>query len=131
MLKARDIAEAISKIAEGKDSEKIEKIAKRVMKYYPHKAPFILKALERIKDFDETRVLVISARELSSSEKEQIQNSISAKYNDHLEFEFEITETIGAGIIIKKGEFVIDSSLNNLINQLSDKIKNCNISIGV
>lgn len=122
MLGIWDIAKVINKLAEGEDRETIERIAKKVIKQYPDKLPQIIKTLGKIQEFEKDQVQVTTARELSDSEKNRVKHGIAQHYTYPLNFKFGVNKAIGAGIIIRKGEFVIDNSLDRRINQLSETL---------
>lgn len=129
MLSSKVIAKNILKIVEGKDKEYLDKVAKKIVKNFPEKSALIVKALKEIQESSESEVLIITAKELSFSGQESLKKIISEKFSYPLNFKFKIKKEIGSGIIIKKGEHVIDSSLENFICQLKEKIQKTNISI--
>jgi len=121
MAKDWDIAKILSKIVEGEDAETINRIASKITKNYPEKAPLILRALKEIDVFDENHVLLISARELSSSEREEAEKYLKKSFGD-IFIEFKVDLEIIGGVIIQKGDIIIDNSIKSRIGQIVESI---------
>lgn len=130
MITGTDIAKILTKAVV--DNGRSEEVARHIIDLYPKKAPAIIKALKRMRNLDESFVVVKTARELSLAEKAEIEECFNKKFNsktkDPLFYRYDIEPDLGAGIIIKKGEIVIDNSLKHKINQVIDKINYTNVS---
>lgn len=61
---------------------------------------------------------VISAYQLSAKEQQQIVNDLSAKYNTNININTEIDENLVGGVVIKRGDKVIDLSIQARVNSL-------------
>jgi F0F1-type ATP synthase delta subunit len=125
MSKDWDIAKVLSKIVEGESPETIDRIATKISKHYPEKAPVILRALKEIETFDENHVCLTSARNLTVNEQDEAKKSLKESFGDVF-VEFKVDEDIIGGVIIQKGDTVIDNSIRSKVGQIVDNI---NLSI--
>ena len=66
---------------------------------------------------------VTSAKELSKTQKDKIQNQLRTILGKKLSLNYNVDKTIMAGLIIKFGSTMIDSSLINKINKLQLAMK--------
>lgn len=121
MSKDWDIAKILSKIVEGEDLETIDRIANKINKHYPEKAPVILRALKEIETFDEDHVSLTSSRPLTSNEKDEAEKSLKESFGDVF-IEFKVDEEIIGGVIIQKGDMIIDNSIRSKVGQIVDNI---------
>lgn len=90
--------------------EDLSEIAKKFSKNIPHKIPEIIETLKKVDYLGDSNVTVTTSRALTAQAKKQITDEIEKAQGVSLDFSFEVDETIIAGIIIKKGENVIDCS---------------------
>ncbi|HBG81466.1 TPA: hypothetical protein DDW69_01350 [candidate division CPR2 bacterium] len=128
MLGVSDIAKILSSVTVSKDKDGLERIAKKIVAIYPEKVPAIIKALQRIKEFDDSEVTITTAKELNDNEKHRLKKEVSSQFDYPLNFNFRVSRRIGAGVIIKKGELVIDNSAENRIKEVTNIIRTANIS---
>ena len=123
MLGASNIAKILAKTSQDKEKSQLDMMAKKIIINYPEKVPAIIKALQRILEFEDSQVTVISARVLSQNEMDDIKKGVSSQFDYPLKFNFRVSNELGAGIIIRKGELVIDNSARCRIEQIANKIK--------
>ncbi|NTU69900.1 F0F1 ATP synthase subunit delta [bacterium] len=121
MAKDWDIAKILSKIVEGEDQATVDRIASKITKNYPEKAPLILRALKEIETFDEDHVSLTSARALTQEEKDDAIKSLNESYGD-IFIEFKVDPEIIGGVVIQKGDTVIDNSIKSKIGQIVENI---------
>lgn len=125
MSKDWEIAKVLSKIVEGEILETIDRIATKISKHYPEKASVILRALKDIETFDEEHVLLTSSRILTPEEQSEAKDYLRNKFGDVF-IDFKVDEEIIGGVIIQKGDTVIDNSIRSKVGQIVDNI-NLNI----
>ena len=66
---------------------------------------------------------ITSAKELSKTQKDKIQNKLRIILGKKLSLNYSVDKVIMAGLIIKFGSIMIDSSLINKINKLQLAMK--------
>ena len=73
--------------------------------------------VDEIKNIE--RVKVVSAINLSEERKKQIENKLQTRLNKSIIADYEIDKSIIAGLVIKIGDDVIDTSVKNKLDNLS------------
>ena len=66
----------------------------------------------------EANVLVTSASELDSSQKESLEKNLAKRFNKKININFEINKDLIGGIVIKNGDDVIDGSIKGQLKKL-------------
>lgn len=127
MAKNIDIATLLTSVAEGEDKKTVLRLVEKLAKSYPEKAAKVAKDLRLKEDFKATNVFITSARELSSGQKNKIEAKLSEK-SKNLSFTYTIDRTLLGGIVIKKGELVINNSLAFRTKELITKLKSANLT---
>lgn len=123
MFESLKIAKLVVQHTENKDKAFIDNVIKKVVCIYPHKISSIIRSLNKMKELDAFEVTIITARNLSGDSQQQIINELDAEYSYPLNYNFRVQPDVGAGIIIKKGELVIDGSAKNKIKNIAIRIK--------
>ncbi len=84
----------------------------------------VLEIFEEIVNKKENRLkaAVLSAIELSDTEKEELKKALETKFQKTIEFEFSVNEKLMAGIVVKIDDVVYDGSINTYLNNLKRKL---------
>ena len=126
-----DVAKILGIITEGEDPKTIERLAKKLVDKYPQKAAMLVRRLSLESEFRDSYITVTSAHELSEKQKALIKKIIEKKSLGDSEITYLINEDLLGGIIIRKGETIIDNSLRNRVEQLADFIKQTKFDVGL
>ncbi|MEI6267218.1 MAG: F0F1 ATP synthase subunit delta [bacterium] len=126
-----DVAKILGIITEGEDPKTIERLAKKLVDKYPQKAAMLVRRLSLESEFRDSYITVTSAHELSEKQKALIKKIIEKKSLGDTEITYLINEDLLGGIIIRKGETIIDNSLRNRVEQLADFIKQTKFDVGL
>lgn len=70
-----------------------------------------------------SRVVVVSAIELNQENRLKIEDKLSKKLNKQVAVNYEIDSAIMAGLVVKMGDNVIDTSLKHKLEDLEKKIR--------
>jgi F-type H+-transporting ATPase subunit delta len=127
MAKDIDIASLLASIAEGENPETLTRLVENLAKAYPEKASKVAKELRLKEDFKDSNVFITSARELSPNQKNKIEAKLAEKFGN-LNFTYKVDPTLLGGIVIKKGELVINNSLSFRTKELVTKLKSANLT---
>ncbi len=127
-LNSNDFLKIVECIIEGLDKETTDKIAKNLAFKFKDNS-FVLRGLDtKRKEFSDSQVSITTAQKLSEKEKTILKDKIRAQFSGQsLKFHFDVQEEIVGGMIIRKGEEVIDNSLKNRINQIQKNIESVEI----
>lgn len=84
----------------------------------------VLEIFEEIVNKKENRLkaAVLSAIELSDTEKEELKKALETKFQKTIEVEFIVNEKLMAGIVVKIDDVVYDGSINTYLNNLKRKL---------
>jgi len=126
-----DVAKILGIITEGEDPKTIERLAKKLVDKYPQKAAMLVRRLSLESEFRDSYITVTSAHGLSEKQKALIKKIIEKKSLGDSEITYLINEDLLGGIIIRKGETIIDNSLRNRVEQLADFIKQTKFDVGL
>jgi len=125
-----DLTNILGIITEGEDPKFIERFAKKLVEKYPQKAAMLIKKLSLDSEFRDSFITVTSAHELTGKQKKLIEAIIAKKSKSDIQTTYLINEDLLGGIVIRQGENIIDNSLRNRIEQLSEHIKQTKLSVG-
>ena len=68
------------------------------------------------------RIEIVSALELSENRKVQIQNKLKEKLNKNISTNYNIDNSIIAGLVYKIGDDVLDTSFQHKLEMLKDEL---------
>ena len=87
--------------------------------------PLCLEEYQRLYDASRKTIVatVISAAELTDSEKAKIINKLEKKYGCKIELECQVDESILGGLIIKTEDSIIDGSLKKKLRDVKEVIR--------
>lgn len=85
----------------------------------------IAKEFLRLERERESRIeaVVTSAFELGASNQKQLKTKLEQHFNKPVEMTYVVDASLGAGVIIRVGDSVIDGSLHSRLNQLKGYLK--------
>lgn len=118
-----DAIQILQLMTEDEDPKAVERLAKKIVERYPQKAAMLLRKMSLEKEFHNSFITVTSARELTAKQKKFIENILSSKANSKIEVTYLINEDLLGGIMIRRGEEVIDNTLRGRLEQLSEQVK--------
>lgn len=112
-----DIASDLLRLSEQMTESDLEKAAKEIVECYGPETKSILKALQTKQEFQKNTVTVTSARELSRDQQAEIATASNQEIAD---ISFRIDKSLLGGIVIKKGDRIIDNSLSSKLSELQN-----------
>ncbi len=126
-----DVAKILSLITEDEDPKVVERLAHKLVERYPQKAAMLAGRLSLEDEFRDSYITVTSARELSFKQKSLIEKIFEKKSGKKPEVTYLINEDFLGGVIIRRGETVIDNTLRSRVHDLTEFIKQTKLSAGV
>lgn len=122
---AKIFAKAFLLAIEGKDEISQKKIAQNflkiaILKKKTHLFPKIIKELEKIEK--EKEAVLILARDLGSEAEEKIKKSFEKDLGEGRKFKIKTDKAIIGGFKIKTSNFLIDSSIKTIIEDIRKKL---------
>jgi len=130
MSKKLDIIKILSVAIDGEDDRTIDRIVRRIVEKYPAQAKSLLRQNALDAELKDDFFTVTSARELSKKQKTIIEGVIQKKTGKKPSLTYLINEDLLGGVVIRRGETVIDNSLRNRVNQLTEFIKQTKLGTG-
>lgn len=112
-----DIASELLRLSEQMTERDLDKAAKKIVEYYGQETKSVLKALKTKREFQKDTVTVISARGLNPSQQAGIATALNQEI---AEINFQIEKSLLGGIVIKKGDRIIDNSLSSKLSGLQN-----------
>jgi len=120
-----DIANSISILCENKTSAEIDHITKTIVGNNVRRAKTILSILKSKQEMANSTITIISANEISPQQKDELAQSLQS---DLKNINFVIDTSIIAGVVVKIGDQIIDSSLTTRITKLQDLLTKTNVN---
>jgi F0F1-type ATP synthase delta subunit len=118
-----DITKILSLITEDEDPEVVERLAKKLVERYPQKAAMLISRLSLEKEFGDHYITITSARELTAKQKSLIEGILEKQTGHKPTLTYMVNEDLLGGVIIRRGEAIIDNTLRSRINGLVEYIK--------
>ncbi|MFA5249561.1 MAG: F0F1 ATP synthase subunit delta [Candidatus Paceibacterota bacterium] len=122
---AKTFAKAFAAALEGKDEGGQKQTARNFLEVVARKKktyllPKILKELEMIEK--ESEAVLVLARDLDQGAKEEIEENLKVKLGRDKKFKVEIDQSIIGGFKAKTNNFLIDSSIKTIIENIRKKL---------
>ncbi len=124
-----DAIQILQLITEDESPETVAKLAKKIVERYPQKAEMLLRKMSLEKEFNDSFITVTSAHDLTAAQKKLIENILSHKSNSKVEVTYLINEDLLGGVIIRRGEDVIDNTLRGRLEQLTEQVRGTKFGI--
>lgn len=125
-----DAIQILQLITEDEDPKAVERLAKKIVERYPQKADMLIRKMSLEKEFRDSFITVTSAHELTSKQKSLIEKIFELKFTSKVEVTYLINEDLLGGVVIRRGETVIDNTLRSRVEQLSEHIKQTKLTPG-
>ena len=74
------------------------------------------------KNRDEIKAFLISSKELSSSELENISNELSSSLGSTIRFDYKVDQSLIGGLKLQLGSFMIDTSIKNKLKKYEQRM---------
>lgn len=122
---AKTFAKAFAAALAGKDESGQKQMARNFLEVVARKKrtyllPKILKELEMIEK--ESEAVLVLARDLEQGAKEEIEENLKLKLGRDKKFKVEIDQSIIGGFKAKTNNFLIDSSIKTIIENIRKKL---------
>jgi len=122
---AKTFAKAFAASLAGKDEGGQKQMARNFLEVVARKKktyllPKILKELEMIEK--ESEAVLVLARDLGQGAKEEIEENLKLKLGRDKKFKVEIDQSIIGGFKAKTNNFLIDSSIKTIIENIRKKL---------
>lgn len=130
MPKEISLSEVLTTLSQNEDKEVLNRLIEKMVKSYPEKAAKVAKELKLKEDFDDNNVTVTTARDLTEKQKNSLEKTIQSRYTYALNYFYIIDESLLGGIVIKKGELVIENTLKSRVHKIIDQIKLTDLNRG-
>ena len=130
MSKSLDIIKILSLATEGEDPKTVDRIIRRIVEKYPKQAASLIRQNSLHEEFKDDYFTITSARELAKKQKALIEKVIEQKSGIKPKLTYLVNEDLLGGVVIRRGELVIDNTLRNRVNQLTEFIKQTKLGAG-
>ena len=131
MAKGLDIIKILKLATEGENPEITDRIIRRIVQKYPSQAASLVRQNSLKDEFRDDFFTVTSASELTKKQKTLIENVILKKTGTKPKMTYLVNDDLLGGVVIRRGEMVIDNTLRNRVNQLTEFIKQTKLGAGV
>ncbi len=125
-----DAIQILQLMTEDEDPAAVERLAKKIVERFPQKADMLLRKMSLEREFRDSFVTVTSANELSKVQKTLIETIFEKKFESKIQVTYLINEDLLGGVIIRRGETVIDNTLRSRVGQLAEHIKQTKLTPG-
>ena len=120
-----DIANSISILCDNKTSAEIDHVAKTIVGNNVRRAKTILSILKSKQEMSDRTITIISANEISDRQKDELAQSLNVNKDSII---FTIDTNVIAGVVVKIGDQIIDSSLATRITKLQNILTKTNVN---
>jgi F0F1-type ATP synthase delta subunit len=120
-----DIANSISILCNNKTSAEIDHIVKSIVDNNVRRAKTILSILKSKQEMSDRTITIISANEISDRQKDELAQSLNVNKDSII---FTIDTNVIAGVVVKIGDQIIDSSLATRITKLQNILTKTNVN---
>ena len=118
-----DAIQILQLITEDEDPKAVARLAKKIVERYPQKAAMLLRKMSLENEFHNSFITITSARELTKKQKTLIESILESKATSKIDVTYLINEDLLGGIMIRRGEEVIDNTLRGRLEQLTEQVK--------
>ena len=125
-----DIVKILDLITENESPDVVERIAQKIVEQYPTKSSQILNKMALEEEFNDNFVTITSANTLTTKQKSLIEKVLNPQKNKNLQINYLVKEDLLGGIIIQRGETVVDNTLRSRVDQIVDSFKQTRFNIG-
>ncbi len=125
-----DAIQILQLMTEDEDPAAVERLAKKIVERFPQKADMLLRKMSLEREFRDSFVTVTSANELTKVQKKLIETIFEKKFESKIQVTYLINEDLLGGVIIRRGETVIDNTLRSRVGQLAEHIKQTKLTPG-
>ena len=125
-----DIVKILDLITENESPDVVERIAQKIVEQYPTKSSQILNKMALEEEFNDNFVTITSANTLTTKQKNLIEKVLNPQKNKNLQINYLVKEDLLGGIIIQRGETVVDNTLRSRVDQIVDSFKQTRFNIG-
>lgn len=125
-----DSIQILQLMTEDEDPAAVERLAKKIVERFPQKADMLLRKMSLEREFRDSFITVTSAHELTKTQKTLIEAIFQKKFTKKVEVTYLINEDLLGGVVIRRGETVIDNSLRSRVDQLAEHIKETKLTVG-
>lgn len=125
-----DIVKILDLITENESPDVVERIAQKIVEQYPTKSSQILNKMALEEEFNDNFVTITSANTLTTKQKNLIEKVLNPQKNKNLQINYLVKEDLLGGIIIQRGETVVDNTLRSRVDQIVESFKQTRFNIG-